>query len=339
MKPLRKILLVAGVLLAGAAATVGWQLHQNPPLAPYADLAWKAKADPKAAPFRVTFAGVATLLFDDGETAVMTDGFFSRPGMAASLIGTVEPDLDAIARGLSRLGVPDKTRKLAAVIPVHSHYDHAMDAPEVARRTGARLVGSESTANVGRGWGLKPDAIQVVTLGETLTFGRFRVSFLASRHAPTGFTGGEITEPMQTPARAFAYREGQTYALVIRHGERTVLVNGSAGFEPGALDGVRADVVLLGIGTLGQRDPAYREAYWDAVVKATGARRVIPIHWDNLWQPAEPPLQAMPVPIDRFTDTMDFLRERARRDGVDLRMPAEWQAMDLWDGLPPAPPR
>ena len=38
-----------------------------------------------------------------------------------------------IARGLAR----NEVTTLAAVIPVHSHYDHAMDAPEVARRTGA----------------------------------------------------------------------------------------------------------------------------------------------------------------------------------------------------------
>ena len=36
------------------------------------------------APLTVTWAGVTTLLIDDGESAVMTDGFFSRPGLLRS---------------------------------------------------------------------------------------------------------------------------------------------------------------------------------------------------------------------------------------------------------------
>jgi len=28
---------------------------------------------------RVMFLGVSTLLFDDGDTAILTDGFFTRP--------------------------------------------------------------------------------------------------------------------------------------------------------------------------------------------------------------------------------------------------------------------
>lgn len=46
-------------------------------------------------------------------------------------------------------------------------YDHAMDLPEVARRTGALLVGSEATAQIGRGRGAlnyrvgQPPAVEV----------------------------------------------------------------------------------------------------------------------------------------------------------------------------------
>jgi hypothetical protein len=32
-------------------------------------------------PPSVTFLGVSSLLFHDGESAIMTDGFFSRPGL------------------------------------------------------------------------------------------------------------------------------------------------------------------------------------------------------------------------------------------------------------------
>lgn len=121
-----------------ALGTLVWALQQHPSLQPYADLRWKAPSSGGATPsLKVTFLGLSTVLLDDGETALMTDGFFSRPGKLQTFLGRVEPDLQAITQGLQRAGIPGGVGKLAAVIPVHSHYDHVMDAPEVARRTGA----------------------------------------------------------------------------------------------------------------------------------------------------------------------------------------------------------
>ncbi len=321
------------LLLALAAAVLAWMLQQHPSLAPYDDLRWRG-APPVAPALKVSFLGVATVLLDDGETALLTDGFFSRPGKIQTFLGKVEPDLDAITRGMKRAGIPERTGRLAAVIPVHSHYDHAMDAPEVAKRTGALLLGSESTANVGRGWGLPASQIRVARLGEPMTFGRFTVTMFPGRHAPTGFTGGEITEPLRPPARATDYKEGMSYAILVQHGGKSLLINGSAGFEPGALAKVKADVVLLGIGSLGPRSDAYRADVWREVVSQVKARRVIPIHWDDFWIPSEPPMTPMPPPLDRFDVSMAFLRERGAKEGVEIRMPLQWQPMDVWAGLP-----
>jgi L-ascorbate metabolism protein UlaG (beta-lactamase superfamily) len=324
---LRKIIAAFVLLVLVAAGALAWMLGQHPSMAPYADLEWRQPAG--NAPVKVTFFGVATLLFDDGETAWMTDGFFSRPSKWQVVAGRVEPDNDAIARALQAAHVD----KLAAVLPVHSHYDHAMDSPEVARRTGAVLVGSESTANIGRGAKLPQGQIRVARLREPMKFGRFTITLFPGRHAPTGFTGGVIDEPFTPPARASAYKEGQTYAVLVEHEGRSVLVNGSAGFEPGALRGVHADVVMLGIGTLGSLDEDYREAYWREVVRAVGARRVIPIHWDDFTIPSGGPFVPLPRPLDKFDESIAFLRSRSGRDGVELMLPAQRTPMDPWAGL------
>lgn len=86
---------------------------------------------------RVTVLVVSTLLIEDGETAILTDGFFTRPSKLRFLFTKLEPDPGLIARQLQRAGI----RNLAAVVVVHSHYDHAMDSPVVAKQTGAQLVG------------------------------------------------------------------------------------------------------------------------------------------------------------------------------------------------------
>ena len=328
MKWLRRALVVVAALLLAGAATLVVLANLRPSLAPYQDL---VRVRPGGTPsgFTVKFLGVSTLLFDDGETAFLTDGFFSRPGKLRTAFGTVEPDAGAIDRALERAGV----RRLAAVIPLHSHFDHALDAPFVAQRTGALLVGSASSANIARGQHLAEDRILVVQPGHELRLGEFTIRFIASAHAPSPAAyKGEITEPLAVPASARAFLEGGCYTLLVTRGDRSVLVQGSAGMVEGALRGVHADVVYLGIGLLGRQDASFRERYWNAFVRDTGAQRVIAIHWDDFWRPLDEPLVALPRLADNVDTTMDFLVERAYRERVDLELPQPWLAADPYAG-------
>ena len=321
---MRRLLRRAGLVLLGLvlllAAFVAVQIQRRPALAPYQALNLPPASGGDAVTVR--FAGVATLLFDDGETAWMTDGFFSRPAMWPTLTGKIGPDAAAIDRELARLGVT----RLAAVVPVHSHYDHAMDSPAVALRTGALLIGSASTLNIGRGQKLPEDRMRLVKPGDVVTLGKFTLRFIASRHSPTPYSDGvhadTLDAPLTPPARVTAYPEGQVWSIVVEHTSgRRMLVQGSAGIVPGALAGLRVDTVFLGVGTLGKKDEAYRSAYWQETVRASGAKRVIPIHWDDFWLPLDQPLAAMPLLFDNFDVVMADLTARGAADGVEVRMP------------------
>ena len=98
-------------------------------------------------PLTVTWAGVTTLLIDDGSSAVMTDGFFSRPSLLAVAARPLTSSGRVSTPRLSRLSV----NRLDAVVPVHTHFDHAMDSAVVAELTGARLIGGTSATLIGRG--------------------------------------------------------------------------------------------------------------------------------------------------------------------------------------------
>jgi L-ascorbate metabolism protein UlaG (beta-lactamase superfamily) len=321
VSPLRA-LGVAALALAGLAAAAGvCAVNDRPdpadwPLEP---------AAPAAGPgVSVTFLGVATLLFDDGRSALLTDGFFTRPGALDVLLDRpVAPDPARVEAGLARAGVA----RLGAVVVVHSHYDHAMDAPEVARQTGALLVGSASTANVGRGAGLAEEQIVVLRPGASLYQGAFRVSLVPSRHVPLPGAAGDILgraieEPLVPPAPPSAWLEGGSFSVVIEHPRGTAVVQGSAGFEPGALAGVEAGAVFLGVGNLARQGPAYADDYWREVVLATGARRVFPIHWDDFTRPSDRPLVPFPRLLDDADAALALLAERARAGGVALlRLP------------------
>jgi L-ascorbate metabolism protein UlaG (beta-lactamase superfamily) len=253
--------------------------------------------------FRVTFLGVSTLLFDDGETAFLTDGFFTRPGRMRTLIGLIAPNHSVIRECLELAGVD----ALAAVVVTHSHYDHVMDAP-------SRIVVPEDH--------------------EPLTFGKFTLRLVRSEHIPPDRFAGDITEPIIPPVRVNAYRMGHCYSLLVEHSGRAILTQGSAGFRQGALAGYRAEVVYLGIGTLGIRPQEYQAKYWQETVGTVGGRRVMPIHWDDFWRPLSRPLIPLPSLVDDFDGSLAFLRERADRAGVDLRMPTAWQPTDPFTDLP-----
>lgn len=333
MTKLLKRMLIASTLLALAGVVVlVWMLDHPASLAGFERLRWKA-GDEVRSPLKVSFLGVSNVLLDDGETSILTDGFFSRPDKMQTFLGKVSPDLQAVTLGLKRAGISERTGTLAAVIPLHSHYDHAMDAPEVVQRTGAVLLGSLSTAMVGRGWGLDESRIRVASLGIPMKFGRFTVTLYPSSHAPTGFTGGEITEPLRPPVRASDYKEGQSYSALFQHDGRSLLITGSAGYVPNALKNVRADLVFLGIGGLGARNAVYRDTYWREVVATVKAKRVIPIHWEDFWRPPDQPMKPLPPPLDYFDVTMQFLIERGAAEGVEIRLPLEWQSMDVFAGL------
>ena len=226
--------------------------------------------------------------------------------------------------------------RLDAIVPVHTHYDHAQDTAVVAELTGAVLLGGESAGNVGRGHGLPEEQIRRATPGEEMTFGTFRLTMLESEHCPPDRFPGTISEPVVPPVKAAAYRCGEAWSLLVEHDSgRTGLIQGSAGFVPGALVGRRADVVYLGVGQLGIQSETYLRSYWAETVEAVGAQRVVLIHWDDFFRSLEQPLRALPYAGDDLDATMRTLGELARDQGVALHLPTVWRREDPWEGLVP----
>jgi len=282
---IRAAIVTAAVLVVAAMAGA-WLWQDRPSLE---STSWNdpPEQSENEASVTATWLGVTTLLFDDGETQILIDGFFSRPSLADMLLGRpVVNDAATINYALHEY----RMRRLAAIIPVHSHFDHAMDVGAVARRTSASILGSESTANIARGAGVPEDQIVVSKAADVYEFGEFKVRLLESRHAPIGWRGdpplpGTIDEPLESPAPTKAYREGGSYTIVIEHPQGTTIVQGSAGIVEGLVEDIAADVVMLSVGGLTTLDTDYAEQYWQEFVTSTGASSVYPIHFDDFTKP------------------------------------------------------
>ena len=293
----------------------------RPSLSAYAGL-WQSATPPRSGSPSVTWIGVSTLLIDDGTTALMIDGFFTRPGAPRVLLSRIAPRPDIVAECLRRAGVT----RLAAVICAHSHYDHAMDAPIWVNETGADLIGSESTANIGRGLNVPESSLKVVTDGQTLSYNDFELTFIHSVHSPGDLYPGVVTEPVVPPAPTRAWKSATCYSVLVNHPQGRILIHASANFVPGALAGHHADVIYFGVGLLGKQSGEFINTYWNEVVVTTGARRIILVHWDDFFRTLDHPLRPMPYVADDFDATMNRLLPLAERAGVEVLIPTPWQA-------------
>ena len=107
-------------------------------------------------------------------------------------------------------------------------------------------------------------------------------------------------------------------------------ITGIAGFVTGALAEQAVDAAYLSVGQLGLHPRSYLLDYWTETVRAVGARRVVPIHWDDFFRPLSKPLRALPYAGDDLNASMRILDELAAQDGVALDMPTVWQREDPW---------
>jgi hypothetical protein len=95
---MRTVALALAALLVIAVVGAAFLLttYGEPPVDPAWQLAPSSEIPPGSVTVRYT--GTATLLFTDGETTWMTDGWFTRPPKLALVGGTIEPDLEAGVR-------------------------------------------------------------------------------------------------------------------------------------------------------------------------------------------------------------------------------------------------
>ncbi len=332
MKPSR--LLLTGTITAGVAIGARRAVLRRPSM-PTDKSLYTPEVPARLGELRSTFLGVSSIVFNDGENSILIDGFFTRPSMARALATRIEPDVELIDSSLIRAGA----NSVSAVFVAHSHYDHALDSAVVASRTGAQLVGSDSTLQIGRGADLSESQMTRVVTGEPYRFGPFSVTLFESAHSPHAKFEGVITSALRPPARIADYKMGSCYSMMIDYrpgnsdAARSILVHASTGYVPSMLAGQRADVAYLGVATLGKQSRVFKDNYWHETVETIGARRVIPIHWDDFTKPLGKPLVPMPYFADDFGAVVDYLIERRDSDGVDFQIPVPWISTDPWTDI------
>lgn len=239
------------------------------------------------------YLGTAGFVVEGTRTLVL-DPFVSRRSLEATLLTRLTCD-DALGERL----IP----RADDVLIGHAHFDHILDAPSICRRTGARLLGSSTTANVGRAAGLPESQIVTLRGGERVASGDWTVVPVTSIHGKAAFgrvpLPGHLTSPPPWPPRAHELPHGDVFNWVIDTGHLRIGHVDSADFLPERLRGHSVDVLCLcAIGR------AYRPSYTQEVIDLLRPRWVVPCHWDTMVTPVTGQPRLLPG-----VDLPGFVRE------------------------------
>lgn len=234
----------------------------------------------------VTYLGNCTMLISDQKTNLLVDGFFSRPGGLQVLCGKVSPNKDIIKEQLKLAGI----EHVDALLVGHTHYDHALDAPMVARETKATVMASRSYSYIQKGDEAdrkNPRPLIIVpACGMTRRFGDFEVTFRLSEHiAPhlpmQAKMEGHIISPVSSQAPATDYKCDDVFVIHIKHPQGSLAITTTAGAREGQFDGLRADVLMLAVGLFSKEPCDRQKFYWRETVGKLNPHTVIPVHWDT----------------------------------------------------------
>lgn len=331
-----RILMIMAVVCLAGIALLRSLLQPGGDIRHYQHYYLHDPAAPQPGEVKITFLGATSFLIEDDETRFMLDGFISRPPLWRVAFTRLATDEHAANVMLQKLNIT----RLDAMLVSHSHYDHAFDIAYIAKRTGAKLHGSASTLNIARGGGVAEAQLQLYEPEQVIRIGRFHISVRPSLHTPSlayinDDLGEPITTPLRQPARYRDYKEGGSYDFLIRHDHISIYIKPDTNFIPGALDHIRADVLFLGTATLGKQPAAFQQTFYTETVGKLKPRLLIPIHWDNFFQPLTSELTALPLLGDDLQQSFDFLIGRTQADQIQFHILQGYQSLIIRpSGLP-----
>lgn len=261
------------------------------------DPEWFSPPDPmptgQAGGLELQYLGAAGFVIRDARRTIVLDPFVTRVGVWPTLMRPLVPDTDLI-----RTLIPHADDVLIG----HAHYDHILDAPDLCRQTGARLIGSRAAIMVGRAAGLPEQQLLETAGREDIACGDWTVRGLPSRHGKVFGRipiPGDMHKPPPWPPRMRELKHGLVMNWLVDTGGLRVVHIDSADFIPDELAQARADIVCLC--AVGRQA---RLNYVRDVVRLLQPRWVLPCHWDTMFTPIHDTPDMIPG-----VDLPGFIRE------------------------------
>jgi L-ascorbate metabolism protein UlaG (beta-lactamase superfamily) len=240
---------------------------------------------------QLTHFGAAGWKITDGKTVLLLDPYFSRVRYAGKTFG--DPDAP-VSPGDTRTifrpedALPSETAlvdrhidRADYIVISHSHFNHCMDMPHIARKTGALVIGTYSTTNIARANGVADEQLITVKGGEDYQFDEISIRVMNSLHSPLAakryFEWGEVPRDVERPLRMIDYCEGGTLGYYVRWGNHRIVMFGSMNFIERDLLDIEATIALVPAA----RPRLHVHDYTGRLLRRVGLPGlVIATHWD-----------------------------------------------------------
>lgn len=271
------------------------------------DLAWPADARrrlPRG--LDLQWLGTAGFALSFQGTTLLIDPYVTRAGLRRLLSRqAIVSDTAAVDRWVPRAD---------AIVVGHTHFDHALDAPAIARRDACPVFGGGSLVRLMELHGLGPMAVEVQP-DRVYEVGPFEVTFVPSAHSKLLLgaavpSSGEIESGDVASLTAWRYACGQVWGIDIRVAGVSIYHQGSADLIDDAIGRRSVDYFLCAIA-----GRSFTPRYTERILSRLAPSVVVPSHFDDFLRPLEAPATFAP-----HADLAGFVDEvRATSRSVEVR--------------------
>lgn len=214
---------------------------------------------------KLRWLGNAGFEFRIKQTTLIVDPFLTRPKAHQVFFGRVQPDESELKKYIPHCD---------HILITHAHFDHCMDAPPLARHTGAIVHGSHNTCQLMRAAGLPDKQVHEITYQDEFRIGDIDISVLPAAHPwLPGYTSGPLPSGLRFPLRLRDYRMDSCFSFLLQAGGKRMLVWSSTHSQ----DAPRADLLTC----RAVSSPGWYREILDGVKPGF----VLPQHWDDFFRP------------------------------------------------------
>ena len=233
------------------------------------------------------YLGTAGWKINDDRITILIDPYISRVKL-----GTGHPDdkrktvLRSDHYESDSILIDSLIDKVDFILVHHSHFDHLADVPYIAKKTGAKVIGTETTINILKAYDIPTEQLYPVKGGEDYQFENFSVRVIPSIHSALNdkhyIDSREYKKPPKAPLKVSEFIEGGSLMFLARFDSHKILTMGSMNFVERELYGIKPDILLAGV----NQSQLGLYNYNQRLINVTNKPKyIIPTHWDNFRLP------------------------------------------------------
>jgi L-ascorbate metabolism protein UlaG (beta-lactamase superfamily) len=240
---------------------------------------------PLPAGLELEWLGTAGYRMTYADHTLLIDPYLSRVPLGAVL--RRDPALADPATHAALVGKPLGT--VAGILLGHTHFDHAIDVPALARTLDTRAYGSDSLVRLMALHGIADRAVEVEP-HHVYELGPFTVTFVPSLHSKLllGFKvpyDGALSCEHLDQLSPSAYKCGAIYGIRIEVAGTSFYHQGSANLIDDEVPPGGVDVFLAGIA-----GRSFTPDYWPRVLRRLEPSYVVASHFDDFFRPLAAPM-------------------------------------------------